>query len=83
MCKGQLISECLLSVIDFSKKQRKIGQISALESKKWSNHKITTPCNVFKHLSKFSLVFLENLRHKKDILKLTDLYTSFKISHKI
>ena len=35
--KGQLISECLLGVIDFPKKQRKIWQISALESKKWSN----------------------------------------------
>ena len=35
--KGQLISECLLGVIDFPKNQRKIWQISALESKKWSN----------------------------------------------
>ena len=37
--KGQLISECLLGVIDLQKKkqQRKIWQISALESKKWSN----------------------------------------------
>ena len=32
--KGQLISECLLGVIDFPKNQRKIWQISALESKK-------------------------------------------------
>ena len=32
--KGQLISECLFGVIDFPKKQRKIWQISALESKK-------------------------------------------------
>ena len=35
--KGQLISECLLGVIDFPKNQRKICQISALESKKGSN----------------------------------------------
>ena len=35
--KGQLIWECLLGVIDFPKKQRKIWQISALKSKKWSN----------------------------------------------
>ena len=35
--KGQLISECLSGVIDFPKNQRKIWQISALESKKWSN----------------------------------------------
>ena len=34
---GQLISECLLGFIDFPKKQRKFLQISALESKKWSN----------------------------------------------
>ena len=33
--KGQLISECLLGVIDFPKNQWKIWQISALESKKW------------------------------------------------
>ena len=37
LCKGQLISEFLLGVIDFPKNQRKIWQISALESKKWSN----------------------------------------------
>ena len=35
--KGQLILECLLGVIDFPKNQRKFLQISALESKKWSN----------------------------------------------
>jgi hypothetical protein len=32
--KGQLISECLLGVIDFPKNQQKIIQISALETKK-------------------------------------------------
>ena len=35
--KGQLISECLFDILDFPKKQRKIWQISALESEKWSN----------------------------------------------
>ena len=38
--KGQLISECLFDVLFFPKNQRKIWQISALESKKCSNHKI-------------------------------------------
>ena len=38
--KGQLISECLFDALNFTKKQRKIWQISALESKKWSNCKI-------------------------------------------
>ena len=37
--KGQLISECFLGVIDFPKNQQKIWEISALESKKWSNQK--------------------------------------------
>ena len=37
LIKDQLISECLLGVIDFPKNQQKIWQISALESKKWSN----------------------------------------------
>ena len=32
--KGQIISECLFDVPKFSKKQRKIWQISAQESKK-------------------------------------------------
>ena len=31
--KGQLISECLLGVMDFPKNQQKIWQSSALESK--------------------------------------------------
>ena len=38
--KGQLISECLFDFLNFPKKQRKIWQISAQESKKGSNHKI-------------------------------------------
>ena len=35
--KGQLILECLFDVLNFAKKQQKIWQISALESKKCSN----------------------------------------------
>ena len=38
--EGQLISECLLGVKDFPKKQQKIGQIFALESKERSNQKL-------------------------------------------
>ena len=41
LATGQLISECLLGVLDFPKNQRKMWQISALESKKWSNHRHT------------------------------------------
>ena len=37
---GQLISEWLFDVLKFPKKQWKFWQISALESRKWSNHKI-------------------------------------------
>ena len=40
MAKGQLISECPFDVWNFPKNQRKIWQISTLESKKWSNCKI-------------------------------------------
>ena len=35
--KGQLVSECLFGILNFPKKQRKIWQISAIETKKWSN----------------------------------------------
>ena len=45
--KGQIISECLFDVLDFPKNQRKIWQISALVSKKWSNHKIKAHYNDF------------------------------------
>ena len=38
--KGQLISECPFWNFKISKIPQKIWQISALESKKWSNHKI-------------------------------------------
>ena len=38
--KGQTISECPLEILDFPKIPPKIWQISAQETKKWSNHKI-------------------------------------------
>ena len=38
--KGQLMSECLFDFLNFPKNQQKIWQISALEHKKWSNHKV-------------------------------------------
>ena len=44
---GQLISECLLDVLNFPKKQQKNWQISALEYKKWLNHKIKAHYNDF------------------------------------
>ena len=45
--KGQSISEYLFDVLYFPEKQLKIWQMSALESKKWSNHKIKAQYNVF------------------------------------
>ena len=45
--EGQLISECLFDILTFPKKQREIWQISALEFKKLSNHKITAHYNDF------------------------------------
>ena len=44
--KGQIISECLFDFLNFPKEHQKIRQISAQESKKWSNHKK----NVFKYI---------------------------------
>ena len=38
--KGQLVSKCLFDFLNFPKHQRKIWQMSVLEYKKWSNHKI-------------------------------------------
>ena len=35
--KGQLVSEWFFDFLKFPKNQRKIWQISALETKKWSN----------------------------------------------
>ena len=49
--KGQIISECIFDVFKFSKKPTKIWQISAPESKRWSNHKITAPYSVFNTLN--------------------------------
>ena len=46
--KGQIISECPFEILDFPKIPLKIWQISALESKKWSNHKIKAlSCNIY------------------------------------
>ena len=45
--KGQIISECLFDVFQFSKKPPKNSQ----ESKKWPNHKITAPYSVFNTLN--------------------------------
>ena len=47
LTKGQLISECLFDTLKFPKKTRKIRQISALEYKKWSNHKTKAHYNDF------------------------------------
>ena len=44
--KGQLISECLFDVLNFPK-----SQISAQESKGWSNHTIQALYNVFNTLN--------------------------------
>ena len=41
------MSECVYEIIDFPKYQQKIWQISALESKKCSNHKIKAHYNDF------------------------------------
>ena len=49
--RGQIISECLRDFLNFPKNQQKIWQISAPESKKWSNHKITAPYSVFNTLN--------------------------------
>ena len=45
--KVQLISEYLFDFVNFPKNQQNIWQISALESKKWSNHKIKAHYNDF------------------------------------
>ena len=75
--KGQLISEC-------PKIPQKILQISALESKKWPNHKIKALYNVFNTLNnKFDHMYYKKVQKGQksvkffggflDILKLTDL----------
>ena len=57
--KGQLISEWIFDALNFPKNNNKIfWQISALESKKWSNHKIKALPNVFNTLnSKFDHIY--------------------------
>ena len=45
--EGQLISECLYDFLNFPKNQQKIWQISAQESKWWSNHRIKPYYNGF------------------------------------
>ena len=42
LAKGQLISECLIDFLNFPKNRLKIWQISAQESKKWSNQNNST-----------------------------------------
>ena len=51
MAKGQLISECLFDILNFPKNKQKVWKISASESKKRSNHKITAPYSVLNTLS--------------------------------
>ena len=49
--KGQLISEFPFIFFNFPKNQRNIWQISAPESKKWSNQKIKAPYSVYDMLN--------------------------------
>ena len=67
--KGQIISECPLEILDFPKIPRKIWQISALESEKWSNHKIKALYNVFNTLSnKFDHMCYEKVPLSYDLI---------------
>ena len=70
--KGQLISECLFDVLNFPKKQRKIWQISALESKKWSNHKIKAHYNDFD--TNYVQIILNIIRRCLYFVDLTTFY---------
>ena len=70
--KGQLISECLFDVLDFPKNQRKIWQISALESKKWSNHKIKAHYNDFD--TNYVQIILNIIRRCLYFVDLTTFY---------
>ena len=66
--KGQLISECPFEILDFPKIPPKNWQISALESKKWSNHKIKALYNVFDTLNnKFDHMYYEKLPLSYDL----------------
>ena len=60
--KGQLMSECPFEILDFPKIPQKIWQISALESGKWSNHKIKALYNVFNTLNnKFDHIYYKKV----------------------
>ena len=48
--KGQVISECLFDVFQFSKKPPK-NLTNFCPPKKWSNYKITAPYSVFSTLN--------------------------------
>ena len=66
--KGQIISECPLEILDFPKIPPKIWQISALESEKWSNHKIKALYNVFNTLSnKFDHMYYKKVPLSYDL----------------
>ena len=70
--KGQLISECLFDVLNFPKNQRKIWQISALEYKKWSNHKIKAHYNDFD--TNYVQIILNIIRRCLYFVDLTTFY---------
>ena len=66
--KGQIISECPFEILDFPKIPPKIWQISALESEKWSNHKIKALYNVFNTLNnKFDHIYYEKVPLSYDL----------------
>jgi hypothetical protein len=57
MSKGQLITKCLFGVLNSSKKQTKKFDLTTMISQ----------------VEFFLFVFWKNSKHRKDILKLTDL----------
>ena len=66
--KGQIISECPFEILDFPKIPRKIWQISALESEKWSNHKIKALYNIFNTLNnKFDHIYYKKVPLSYDL----------------
>jgi hypothetical protein len=70
--KGQLISECLFDVLNLPKNQRKIWQISALETKKWSNHKIKAHYDEFD--TNYVQIILNNITRCLHFVDLTTFY---------
>ena len=70
--KGQVISECLFDVLNFPKTQRKILQISALEYKKWSNHKTKAHYNDFD--TNYVQIILNIIRRCQYYVDLTTFY---------